>query len=113
VWSEPFGLVAIEAMASGVPVLASRIGGLLDIVDEGVSGLLVPPGDALALRDGIERLLDNPNLRLTLGSQARCKVKEFFASAVLPRIEEVYRDVIAKHESVEFASIKENEYERN
>ena len=96
VWSEPFGLVAIEAMASGVPVVASRIGGLVDIIEEGVSGLLVRPGDTLALREGISRLLSDPGLRQELGQAAGCRVRQFFASAVLPRVEQAYREVVEK-----------------
>jgi glycosyltransferase involved in cell wall biosynthesis len=96
VWSEPFGLVAIEAMASGVPVIASRIGGLVDIVEDGASGLLVPPGDALALQEAINQLLCDSGLRVNLGRKARCQVRQFFASSVLPRVEGAYQDVIEK-----------------
>jgi glycosyltransferase involved in cell wall biosynthesis len=100
VWSEPFGLVAIEAMASGVPLVASRIGGLVDIVEDGVSGLLVTPGDAGELREGIRRLLSDPDLRLALGREAGCQVRRFFASSVLPELEQVFREVITKKRPV-------------
>jgi glycosyltransferase involved in cell wall biosynthesis len=61
VWAEPFGMVVIEAMSAGRPVIASRIGGIPDIVTHGESGLLVPPGDADSLRQAIELLLVNQN----------------------------------------------------
>jgi glycosyltransferase involved in cell wall biosynthesis len=70
-WQEPFGLVAVEAMAAGKPVIASRTGGLADIVRDGESGLLVPPGDAPALAAALERLLDDIALRRAMGARAR------------------------------------------
>jgi len=74
---EPFGLVALEAMACGVPVIASKIGGLKEIVQEGVSGLLVPPGDSIALANSIVYLLSNEQIRLRLGEGARRRAEEF------------------------------------
>ncbi len=74
---EPFGLVALEAMACGVPVVASAVGGLNEIVEEGGSGLLVPPGDSLALAHGLVRLLTNEHLRLRLAERARRRAEEF------------------------------------
>src|SRR5205807_2360133 len=59
-WSEPFGIVALEAMIMGKPVIASRIGGLTDIVIDGETGFLVHPGDAQALQEAIQSLLDDP-----------------------------------------------------
>lgn len=94
VWAEPFGLVAIEAMSTGRPVIASRIGGLPDIVLDGETGLLVPPGDPLALRHAIERLLKDSELRERLGQAGRRRVKEFQACNILPRIEQVYRQLV-------------------
>ncbi len=95
VWAEPFGLVALEAMASGRPVIASRIGGLTDIVLDEETGLLVPPGDVAALRAALARLLADPALRERLGQAGRRRVAEFQAAAVLPRIERAYRALLA------------------
>lgn len=64
---EPFGMVAIEAMASFLPVVASSQGGLLEIVDEGVTGMLVQPNSPAALADAIEKLVSNPDLRRRMG----------------------------------------------
>jgi glycosyltransferase involved in cell wall biosynthesis len=86
--------VALEAMAMGRPVVASRIGGLPDIVDHGKTGFLVTPGDTLTLQKAIRRLLDDRALREGMGDLAKQKVVEFQASAVVPRIEQVYREVL-------------------
>jgi glycosyltransferase involved in cell wall biosynthesis len=94
VWPEPFGLVVIEAMASGRPVIASRIGGIPDIVGDSGAGLLVPPGDPAALRLSIERLLGDPGLRAAMGLAARRRAGSFRAAAVVPKIEQVYAAVL-------------------
>lgn len=90
VWPEPFGLVAIEAMASGRPVIGSDTGGLADIVVHGETGLLVPPGDAPALRAAIAQLLTNPALRERMGQAGHCRLRAFQASTVVPQVESVY-----------------------
>lgn len=74
---EPFGLVALEAMACGVPVVASAVGGLKEIVEEGVSGLLVPPGDSSALASALVSLLTNDRLRLRFAEGARRRAESF------------------------------------
>jgi glycosyltransferase involved in cell wall biosynthesis len=94
VWSEPFGLVALEAMSAGRPVIASRTGGLIDIVADGETGLLVQPGDPLALQQAIERLLADPDLRSRMGQAGLRKFSEFQVSALVPRFEQVYQNVL-------------------
>ena len=94
IWPEPFGLVVIEAMMSSRPVIASKTGGVTDLVVDGETGLLVPPGDPTALRQAIERLLADPGLRRCMGQAARRKVTEFQASAVVPRVEQIYTDLL-------------------
>ena len=78
---EGYGVVAREAMAHGRPVVASAVGGLLDAVEHERTGLLVPPGDAGALRTAIERLLLDPTLRARLGAAAREHASERFSWA--------------------------------
>jgi len=95
IWPEPFGLVVIEAMASGRPVVASRIGGIPDMIIDEQTGLLVPPGDASALRQALERLLAEPALCARLGVAARKKSAEYRVSAVVPRIERVYQALVS------------------
>jgi len=94
VWSEPFGLVAIEAMAAGRPVIASRTGGLPDFIVDGETGYLVPPNDSVALQMAMERLLADPHLQEQMGCAARRRSKEFRASVVVPQIERVYQHII-------------------
>lgn len=75
IWLEPFGITAVEAMACGKPVIASKIGGLQHIVDDGKTGFLVPPGDIDALAQKIEILLDAPKMREEMGKEGRKKVE--------------------------------------
>jgi glycosyltransferase involved in cell wall biosynthesis len=72
---EGFGVTCAEAMAHGRPVVATAVGGLLDLVEDGVTGLLVPPGDPVALRAALERLLGDPALRERLGAAARRRAR--------------------------------------
>jgi glycosyltransferase involved in cell wall biosynthesis len=74
---EPFGLVAIEALACGVPVVATTAGGLREIVVDGESGLLVPPGDSAALARALMSLLTDEFLRLRLAEGARRRARAF------------------------------------
>jgi glycosyltransferase involved in cell wall biosynthesis len=75
--SESFGLVALEALACGVPVIASAIGGLKEIVVDGECGLLVPPGDAAALAGALRLLLTNDSLRRRLAAGACLRAQQF------------------------------------
>jgi glycosyltransferase involved in cell wall biosynthesis len=95
----PEGLptVALEAMAAGRPVVASRVGGLPELVIDGETGLLVPPGDAPALFRALDRLLADPELQTRLGQAAMQRAAYFRASAVVPRIEQLYHDLTAAH----------------
>jgi glycosyltransferase involved in cell wall biosynthesis len=72
---EGYGVAAREAMAHGRAVVASSVGGLLDVVEDGVTGVLVAPGDARSLRAAIERLLDDDSVRSALGEAARERVR--------------------------------------
>jgi glycosyltransferase involved in cell wall biosynthesis len=79
---EGYGVVAREAMAYGRPVVAAAVGGLVDAVDDGVTGLLVPPRDPAALRAALEMLLADAELRLRLGACARVVARERFSWTV-------------------------------
>ena len=76
-FEEPFGLVALEALACGVPVVASAVGGLKEIIEDGKSGLLVPPGDEPALAQALIKLLTDEPLRLRLADGAVRRAKEY------------------------------------
>lgn len=75
---EPFGMVVLEGMASGLAVIASDAGGPREIVRHGIDGLLVPPGDPEALADAIVELVQNPSNLISLGRAARQRVAECF-----------------------------------
>jgi glycosyltransferase involved in cell wall biosynthesis len=92
---ETFGLVALEAAAVGRPVIASAIGGLEDVVVDGETGLLVPPGDGAALGAAIRALLGDEELRRRLGEAAVQRARDFSAEAVVPQFEDAYRAAIA------------------
>ena len=82
--------VTLEAMACGKPVIGSNIGGIPDQIVEGETGLLVPPGDADALRAAMTRLITDEKLRASMGTAAKLRVDQFRASSVVRRIEEMY-----------------------
>jgi glycosyltransferase involved in cell wall biosynthesis len=82
-------------MAVGRPVVASAVGDSADIVADGVTGFLVPPGDATALAARVGELLADPALRARLGAAARARVEREFAFApVVTRIEAYFRRVV-------------------
>jgi glycosyltransferase involved in cell wall biosynthesis len=90
---EGFGVVAAEAMAHGRPVVASAVGGLLDLVADGETGLLVPPGDVQALRVALERLLEDAALRRRMGEAGRQRaLAELSWGVFLDRTLEAYED---------------------
>jgi glycosyltransferase involved in cell wall biosynthesis len=89
--TEGLGVVALEAMNHGTPVVASRIGGIPDVVEDGVSGLLVPPADSAALAAALRRVLDEPGLARSLGEAGRRRLHEHFSwEAITARWEAVY-----------------------
>ena len=94
---EPFGLVVIEAMASGKPVVATAPGGPSETVVDGETGFLVPPSDASAIARAVEVLLADPQKRISMGDAGRCRAREVFS---LPRyvteFEELY-DALLKN----------------
>lgn len=99
---EPFGLVAIEAMASGTPVVASDVGGLQFTVVPEETGLLAPPKDDAAFAAAIDRILANPEWRNQLGKKARVRVEKMFSwDGVASQLSDLYTHLIVKEAAPE------------
>jgi phosphatidylinositol alpha-1,6-mannosyltransferase len=93
--TEPLGIVSLEAMASGLSCVGSRVGGLPETIEDGVTGLLVEPAKADALAEAVGRLLDDPDLRTRMGQAGRRRASEHFTwSAQATRVAEIYREVL-------------------
>lgn len=96
--TEGLGVVLIEALAHGRPTVASRVGGIVDVVKDGETGLLVEPGDAGSLAAAIDRLWRCPELRERLGAQGRALVRDEFSwGAIVPRLVALYHEVAKLH----------------
>jgi D-inositol-3-phosphate glycosyltransferase len=87
---ESFGLVALEAMACGTPVIASRVGGLQQTVEDGETGFLVPAGDAEALAGRLQTLLTDRDLRRYLGRNAVRRAQSYTWDVVADRVTGLY-----------------------
>lgn len=93
-WYEPFGLTVIETFAEGRPVIGSRIGGISELIDDGVDGYLVPPGDVDALRERIDALARDRGRAVAMGRAGRDKVERDFTPELhYRRLMDVYRAV--------------------
>jgi N-acetyl-alpha-D-glucosaminyl L-malate synthase BshA len=92
---ESFGLVALEAMACEVPVIATRVGGIPEVVRDGVDGFLYDVGDVKAMADGCFSILNQPQVRAAMGRAARERaLDEFCASKIVMKYEDLYRRTI-------------------
>lgn len=94
VGGESFGVVLVEAMASGVPVVASRIPGYTEVVRDGRDGILVPPGDPVALAAGLAAVLDDPGRASELRAAGRERARTYDWTSVVTRIEDRYREAV-------------------
>lgn len=103
-FQEPFGRTLIEAMAMGIPVIATRSGGPEEIIEDGVNGLLVDAGDALALADGMEKLMRTPSLARTLGDAGAKRVREHFdLTKTAASVNAVLRSCLSQQQSLDSA----------
>jgi N-acetyl-alpha-D-glucosaminyl L-malate synthase BshA len=93
--TESFGLAALEAMACGAPVVASRAGGLPEVVDDGVNGILEPVGSVEAMGRRAVELLRDPARYQTMREAAIAKAREFSADRIVPAYESLYQEVMA------------------
>jgi glycosyltransferase involved in cell wall biosynthesis len=88
---EGLGVAVLEGMDAGLPVVASRVGGLPEAIEEGVTGLLVPAGDVAALRDAMAVILEDPTRGKALGDAGRARVAAHFRAAeMIRRVESIY-----------------------
>ena len=93
---EGFGIAALEAMAAGLPVVATRVGGVPELVKDGETGWLVPRGDVPALAAGLRTLLLDRDTRLAMGAAARARVAASFSvEQMVANVSAVYDDVLA------------------
>jgi glycosyltransferase involved in cell wall biosynthesis len=94
--AEPFGGVVSEAMSLELPVIATNIGGSLDQVIDGVTGLLVPAGDPAALADAIEKMMGDPELRRRMGAAGAKRIREHFSIAeMIGKMERLFDEAIS------------------
>lgn len=97
-WYEPFGIVPLEIMSCGKPLVGSAVGGLLDTVTDGETGLLVPPRKPERAAAAVRTLLDDPAMRRQMGKAARRKIEQRYDwSQVSAATEAVYRDMLTAH----------------
>ncbi len=93
---ETFGVAAVEAMATGLPVVASRIGGLPEVVGHNITGLLAQPASEESLAEALKTYIDNPKMRLLHGANARARVERLYDwSKNTQQLENIYRAILA------------------
>jgi glycosyltransferase involved in cell wall biosynthesis len=98
-WDEPFGLVPLEALACGLPVVATPTGGTPEAIVHEVTGLVVPAGDAAALAAALVRLAEQPGLAAALAEEGRRHVREAHAfPAFVERLRRLYLGVAGQQE---------------
>ena len=108
--TEGFGLALAEAMACGVPVVASAVGGVPELVADGVSGLLVPPGDPAALAAAIGRVLESPELAKELSTRALRDISDNFSVGRMTRqVSELYAGLVRGTMSIQGSVAEERE----
>jgi glycosyltransferase involved in cell wall biosynthesis len=93
-YHEGMPMSLLEAMAAGLPVISTRVGGIPELVSDGVDGILLEPGDINGLTDALRRLLQNGELARQMGRAGRQKIESTFAtSVILPQIEQLYLEL--------------------
>jgi glycosyltransferase involved in cell wall biosynthesis len=101
-WFEPFGMVVVDAMALGVPVIASRIGGLPDVVDDGITGSLFEPGNAEDLVAKVQALWNHPQLCERMGGAGRAKaLRQYSPEAYFDNLMAVYETAIRRSHNLD------------
>ena len=94
---ESFGMVPVEAMAMKIPVIATRVGGLVEVIEDGKTGILVPPGDVGSLCMAIKQLIENPEMRKEMGEAGKKRVEEKFDILVnVRKTEQLYLECLIR-----------------
>jgi glycosyltransferase involved in cell wall biosynthesis len=89
-------MVVLEAMAAGVPVLAAKVGGLPDLIEDGKNGVFLDPLDAASMRAGVEKILDDRGMAKSLVATAKEQARERYHPLVIARRHvEIYREVLS------------------
>jgi len=96
VWPDPLPGVVREAMSQGKAVIGTRVGGIVDMIADGKTGLLIPPGDMYALADAMKKLMHDPEMRERMGRAGQEDVKRFNADGIVPQFEILYRDLMSE-----------------
>jgi glycosyltransferase involved in cell wall biosynthesis len=96
---EPLGVVVLEAMAAGLPVAATRVGGIPEIMPEGVAGTLVEPDDDIALAEALVTLLESPDLRAQMSAAGRAVAAEHRAERMVGRYLALYDELLSRRDS--------------
>ena len=90
--NEGFSLVVIEAMAAGVAVIASQVGGMIDLIEDHKTGVFIEPGSSVQIAEAMNKLLNNEELRQRLGTEAsQMALKNYSRDTVIDEIEKLYR----------------------
>lgn len=95
-WFDSFPFVLLEGMAAGLPVVASRVGGVPEVVEDGRTGLLVEPGNPEALASALASLLGDDATRRAMGARGRARADGYSWDAIIPRIKSVYDEALAE-----------------
>ncbi len=96
-WDEPFGLVNIEAGAAGKPIVATKVGGISEIIENGDNGFLVERDDIAAMTNIVCNLMNSRDLRERIGIRARAVVEEKFTRAPARKLESIYQNMSVKN----------------
>jgi D-inositol-3-phosphate glycosyltransferase len=91
---ESFGMVALEAMACGTPVVASQVGGLAFLVQDGITGFTVPTSEPAALAERLTELIEDPGLRQRMGSEAAAFARDYGWDVIATQIDDLYKEML-------------------